>query len=283
MGDPRPNNGGGPVPPDDGDVGRRPGRDGLGGVPDLPPEWGIVVIPDDAAELAAEATALRRELRTDFWRRRARRLVGLGPRRRPDSPSLGVPLVIMTVALITTVLSLFVVTWDHRPNATAPVGPDNEAFAASVQIADIALADASGSRVRLGNLLPAVLLIVGDCDCAELIAVTARAVPPLVTLVPVAETAPCSVGPTKNVRCLADPAGIVTGQFAGPLEAIKQVAPPSDVASAGPTVGATGTPAAPAPVMLAVPVDADGMTLEPIAVDAAGDLAEAIAKLTGGN
>ena len=33
------------------------------GVPELPPEWGFIVIPDDAAELEGEAGEVRRQLR----------------------------------------------------------------------------------------------------------------------------------------------------------------------------------------------------------------------------
>src|SRR5262245_13169663 len=72
MSDLRPNNGGA-VPPDDGGA--------RGGLPDLPPEWGPIVIPDDAAELDAEATEIRRELRREHWETRLRALLGLGPRR----------------------------------------------------------------------------------------------------------------------------------------------------------------------------------------------------------
>src|SRR3954463_12808252 len=44
-------------------------RDGNGngwppdGLPDLPPEWGTVIIPDDLSELAEESSRVRRELR----------------------------------------------------------------------------------------------------------------------------------------------------------------------------------------------------------------------------
>ena len=47
MGSLRGDNGGGRAP------------DG-GGLPDLPPEWGTIIIPDDAGELSREAAAIRR-------------------------------------------------------------------------------------------------------------------------------------------------------------------------------------------------------------------------------
>src|SRR3954468_13841281 len=91
-----------------------PSHDDRYGLPDLPPDWGPIVIPDNAAELAPDASALRRERRRIARRRRLRRLVG-----RPDraatpgsgQPSVGVPLVIMAVAILTTMISLFVVIW----------------------------------------------------------------------------------------------------------------------------------------------------------------------------
>ena len=114
MGDLRPDTGG--VPPEDGSGGA---SDGL---PDLPPEWGTVIIPDDASELDHEAAALRRELRRTHRQTRLR-----GPRSAPPagtepSPSLGIPLVIMAVAVLTTLVSLFVVTWGRPAPAAHPGG-----------------------------------------------------------------------------------------------------------------------------------------------------------------
>jgi hypothetical protein len=196
----------------------------------------------------------------------------------------------MAVAVITTLLSLFVVTWDHRRNATAPVGPEAGSPGGALPIADVTLADAIGSRVKLGNLLPAVLLLVGDCDCADLIDAVARAAPPIVTVVPVSSHAPCSAGTAKNVRCLADPAGTVTNRYPTPAEALAARADSTadstaDAPSASPTrpgpSGAAPTSAAPAPMALAVPVDADGATHEAILVLSAADLAAALTALTG--
>ena len=57
-----------------------------GGLPDLPPEWGVVIIPDDAAELDVEAAQVHRELRWYArgirWRRRFHLPVPV--RRSPD-------------------------------------------------------------------------------------------------------------------------------------------------------------------------------------------------------
>jgi hypothetical protein len=288
MGDLQPENGGGGVPPDD-DSYRH-------GVPDLPPEWGSVVVPDDPAALADEAYEVRRELRREAWRNRLRGFVGLAPSRR-DAPSLGVPIVIMAVAVITTLLSLFVVTWDQRRPSTDPVGPDGALQQTALPLADVTLTDASGSRVRLGDVVPALLLLVDECHCPELINEIAAITPKPVLVVPVSTEAACVVGRTKNVWCLADPAGAVTGRYPAPLAAASSAgvvgATPTgstDEPGAGATAGAgstvprpSGGPSAtPVPVATGVPVDAHGVAHEPIVVTSPDDVTGALARLAAG-
>jgi hypothetical protein len=261
MGDLRPNNGGG-TPPEDGGGTH---RDDL---PDLPPEWGTIVIPDDAAELDAEASALRRELRRESRRIRLRSAVGLAAERR-DARSLGVPVVIMAVAVITTLLSLFVVTWDHRGSSTAAVGPNGEGNAATATpLVNLTLADAAGAQVRLGGVLPAVFLLVRGCDCAALIAAVAAVAPAPVTVLPVAKAAPCAVGTAPNVRCLADPDGALTGRY--PAASGSPAASPSGQAPPGPST------------VTAVLVDSAGTAGAPITVHSADDVAAGLAKLAAG-
>lgn len=98
------------------------------GLPDLPPEWGEVVIPDDPGELDAEAETVRKELRREA--RRARRAARLRRLRRrfhlpdklddPDEPSLALPLIVLAIAVLITVLGLLIVAW---PGLTKPVPP----------------------------------------------------------------------------------------------------------------------------------------------------------------
>jgi len=272
---------GGTVPPDDGGSTR-------GGLPDLPPEWGTLVIPDDPAELEAEAYEIRRELRARAWRDRLGALVGLRLDRRGPA-SLGVPIVIMAVAVITTLLSLFVVTWDHRRGATTPVGPEAAAQRSLVPIADITLTDAAGARVRLGNLVPAVLLMVADdCDCSLLVRAIADTTPKPITVVPIGTVAACAVGAIKNVWCLADPTGAVTARYPALAPTPSAAAATPTPAGAGATTaaptpagaGGTAPPSAPpAPMVVAVPVDAHGSAQEPIVARSPMDLTEALAKL----
>jgi hypothetical protein len=263
MGDLRPDNGG--TPPEDGG-GRRPGD-----LPEFPPEWGTIVIPDDASELDQEAAALRRELRRHHRRTRLRSALGLH-QAGPDAPSLGVPVVIMAVAVITTLLSLFVVTWDRRP--TLPVTSGTEgAPAAPIALIDVTLTDAGGDSVRLGGILPAVLLLADNCDCASLIAAISAATPAPVTIVPIGRTAPCPVSTAPNVRCLADPRGTVTSRY-----------PSASATSTGSPVPSPGLSAA-APTKTSVPavlIDSNGGAGDPITVTTAADLTEGFARLVGG-
>lgn len=215
MGDSRPDNGAG-WPPDD----------GAGGLPELPPEWGTIVIPDDASELDDEADDIRRELRREARRRRLRTL--LGRHRADDQPTLGIPLMIMGIAILTTMISLFVVTWgrigtpfptatpsapDHTTSTTAnPAASDSGSAPDSSStssprtgLAQLVLRDESGGPVRLGNLLPAVILLVDACRCPGLVLDVAARAPAGVRVIAVGRSAPTIPSRPANVTALADP------------------------------------------------------------------------------
>jgi len=202
-----------------------PSHDDRYGLPDLPPDWGPILIPDDAAELAADASALRRERRRIARRRRVRRLLG-----RPDlaatagsgQPSVGVPLVIMAVAILTTMISLFVVTWGRdgrdpsgRPPVSAGAGaPHLTAGVGVTSLTELTLSDARGAQVKFGSLLPAVVLMVDGCACDRLITDLAAVTPSSVTIIPVGRTAPHLTGVPTNVRALSDPDGALRARLA---------------------------------------------------------------------
>lgn len=185
-------NGGGDRPPD---------RDGL---PGLPPEWGSIVIPDDPADLAEETEAVRRELRWTARRRRWRRRLGLRP--RGEEPSLGLPLLIMAIAVIATLTSLFAVAWP-RPQRQA--GDERTA-----RVPTVTLFDSSGGSVRLDHTLPAVVLLVDGCECRTLLTDVAASADPGLSILAVARQAPAvpspagpdlPTPPVPRVRGLADP------------------------------------------------------------------------------
>jgi hypothetical protein len=214
MGVLRPDNGDA-SPPDD-------GGSQHGGLPDFPPEWGAVVIPDDASELDQEATLLRVELRREVRRHRLRRAFGL-----PDmayhggrNPALGVPIVIMVVAVLTTLISLFVVTWDRRPTPPVPVtglGDSTTLTSAGAlpqRLAEVTLKDAAGTPVTLGTLFPAVIMLVEDCACVDLVLGTAELAPKGTTVVVIGRDVPVYAGAPNKVRALADPDGLLAKRIA---------------------------------------------------------------------
>jgi hypothetical protein len=211
MGTLRDDNGGGERPQDD---------DGL---PDLPPEWGTIIIPDDPGALDDEGTSIRRQFRRATIRRRWRRRLHLPaePARRAtdDSPGLAVPLLIMSIAVIATLVSLFAVTWPgHTPHTTPHLTPASSPPV--VSLAQLSVFDPAGVAIPLKNLTPAVILLVDGCSCEKLITGTVNAVaarapsvappggpnPTSVLIVATrAPTLPSGLNEAVRVRAVADP------------------------------------------------------------------------------
>jgi hypothetical protein len=194
-----------------------------GGLPDLPPEWGTIIIPDDPSELSREITQVRRELRRvvrrDRWRRRLHLPPVTGPRTR-DGSSIGLPLLIMAIAIVATLTSLFALAW---PGSSGHLGasPPLRASTAAVAVTtvpDLTLRAADGSQLHLRNSLPAVLLLADGCACADLEQATAQAAPAGVTVLAIARTAPTlpSAAPIGlRIRSAADPDGQLRSAYAG--------------------------------------------------------------------
>ena len=110
---------------------------GDGDLPELPPGWGPIRIPDDASELAEEAAQVRRELRERVRAPRPAdgggRVVAPSFRQRTvrlttEPASLRLPLLIMSAALLAAVVSLFAVAWpgDRRQPATENTAEHHE-------------------------------------------------------------------------------------------------------------------------------------------------------------
>lgn len=155
-------------------------------LPLLPPEWGAIVIPDDASALTAEARQVRRELA-----RRRRRASG------PTDPAIGVPLLIMSVAVLITLISIVGKVWSGAGPPERPQ-PDH-------RLPELILVDAEARPTPLTGLIPAAILLVSACDCAELVTQTVDAAPPGVTVVVVATAAPPADPNLPTARFLADP------------------------------------------------------------------------------
>lgn len=177
-------------------------------LPDLPPEWGRVVVPDDAAALADEARQLRRELRRQAAARRWRRRLGLAP--RPDGrPPLALPVLVLVISVLTTLAGLMAVTWPRTPRS--PGSPTVVPYPTATLVTDqplpaLDLVDAADSPVSLRSLLPAVIVLVDACTCGERVAEAAAAAPAGVTVVTVAGGRDVDPAPAPGVRALADPA-----------------------------------------------------------------------------
>ncbi|GAA2604892.1 hypothetical protein GCM10010399_39930 [Dactylosporangium fulvum] len=151
-----------------------------GGLPDLPPEWGTVIIPDDPGALDDEGTQIRKQFRRAAVRRRWRRRLHLKPepvrRTTDDAPGLAVPLLIMSIAVIATLVSLFAVAWPGK--APRPITPHAAptTIAPTVSLARLSLFDANGAALPVKDVSPAVVLLVEGCSCEHLITSTVNAV-----------------------------------------------------------------------------------------------------------
>ncbi|HEX6501203.1 MAG TPA: hypothetical protein VF054_19555 [Micromonosporaceae bacterium] len=189
-----------------------------GGLPDLPPEWGSLVIPDDPRELAGEANEVRRQLRRQArrnrWRRRLR-LPARTVRSYDDNSALGVPLLIMAIAIMATLTSLFAIVWPGDTNRPLLHGTTVVPLAtAPADLPDITLVGKSNQPVRLHESLPAVVLLVDGCDCGKLAEATREAVPAGVTVFAVARSDPATtLPPGTRVRSAADPEGALAAMY----------------------------------------------------------------------
>ncbi|HEX8630560.1 MAG TPA: hypothetical protein VF755_20565 [Catenuloplanes sp.] len=191
------------------------------GLPELPADWGRLIIPDDPAALADEAAAVRRELR----RQRRRQRLGLPARNGADRNATGlrIPLAFLIAAVLATLASVLATTWPGRtPPAAAPPTPTATGAPAGLVGRDLPaleLVDAGGGTVALRGSLPAVILLLDGCACTRLISDTAAARPDLTVVTVTAgraapgfapnttRSAPAVQGPGVPIRHLIDPTG----------------------------------------------------------------------------
>lgn len=172
-----------------------------GGMPELPPEWRDIVIPDDLSALADEAAAVRAELYRDRHRSTWQRLVGhwqhfvdrppVGRWGRGGSTGLRVPILIITLSVLVTIASLFASTWPGTNHPTAAGGTGSGSATDHHTLPALKLQGADGEMVALRDRLPAVILLIDGCDCTALVRDTAAAVRSDIAVVTVAAgTAP---------------------------------------------------------------------------------------------
>ncbi|MFG1675613.1 hypothetical protein [Micromonospora sp. NPDC049282] len=179
-----------------------PDADGQGppdGLPGLPPEWGRVVVPDDASALADEARQVRRELRRD-------------PRHthRPVRVRLGLPVLVLLVSMLVTLAGLAAVTWPRPNRSGAPTVLPRATTAAPSAVGPLPALDLVGADdtpVPLRSLLPAMIILVDACACADEVGTAAATAPAGVTVVTVTEGRSAGPATATGVRPLGDPAG----------------------------------------------------------------------------
>jgi len=198
-------NGDGTPPPDN------------GGIPDLPPEWGVVLIPDDPSELDRESSQFRREQRRSVRRARWRRRFGLPAKvgHDDDNPPVGTPLLIMAIAIVAALTSLFAITLSTRTNSGTNT-PPAPAAPVTPQMIDLSLPDAAGHEVSLLTpKKPEVILVLDGYASAEpLITDTANNAPKGARLVIVDVTAP-PVPAGVSATALADSQQVLLSTYGG--------------------------------------------------------------------
>jgi hypothetical protein len=219
-GDEQPPGGGGPF-------------DGLSG---MPPEWGPVVVPDDASALVDEAAAIRKEFRRDARRYRWRRRLRLSTPRNREAPSLGVPLAIMAIAVVATLISLFAVAWPGNYE-DGPGGDAVTTRARPLTLPDLTLLDSDGVPVRIRDAAPAVVLLVDGCSCERVIANLTVVVDPRVGVLVVTTpdpnasisaappSAPVGSAPAASPTTTTSPFGIRLRRLLDPAGALRASVP----------------------------------------------------------
>jgi hypothetical protein len=201
------------------------GRSSDGGspddLPDLPEEWGVIVIPDDLSELSDEVDAIRAELQLSGpptrWQRLLRR-PGVRHVRRLAGKAVRAPVLIISLAVLVTVASLFASAWPGPPRQPTTQRSAGAADEVATALPALELLNADGQTVPLNGRLPAVILLIDGCACASLVSATVDAVRPEIAVITVTAAAAASAAITpptnttpqaagKTLRTLNDPTG----------------------------------------------------------------------------
>jgi hypothetical protein len=162
-------------------------------LPDFPEEWGVIVIPDDLSELADEVEAVRAELHTGppltHWQRVVRRPT-VRRLRKAGALLVCTPALIVSMAILVTVASLFASAWPGPPRQPATQRTSGTTETHTDTLPALDLLDTDGEAVPIRGRLPAVLLLTEGCDCAELISGTVAAARPGITVLAITSIRP---------------------------------------------------------------------------------------------
>jgi hypothetical protein len=174
-------------------------------LPDLPEEWGVIVIPDDLSELSDEVEAVRAELklaeRPTRWRRLLNR-PGMRRVRRLGLAALRAPVLIVSMAILVTVASLVASAWPgppRQPVVQRTSGSDDQLGA----LPALELVGDDGQMVQLRASLPAIILVTDGCPCNQLINATvsaarSRTQVAIVVIAAALSKAPTNTAPTST-------------------------------------------------------------------------------------
>ena len=206
-------------------------------LPDLPEEWGVIVIPDDLSELSDEVRAVQAELATTRPRTRWQRFTArpaVRRLRRIGSASVRAPVLIITMAVLVTVASLFASAWPGpaRTPATQRTASTTDDRG---ELPALEMIGPDGQTVALRGQLPAVVLLTDGCECAQLIADTTAAVRPDIAVVIVSSGAPRSSGSTPPTGATPQAQGKIVRQLSDPTSTLRRdlkLGPPDGTAAA---------------------------------------------------
>ena len=173
--------------------GRPPGGESPDELPDLPEEWGVIVIPDDLSELADEVEAVRAELHPGPPPGRLARL------RRFGSLLVRTPALIVTVAVLVTVASLFASAWPGPARQPAAQRTSATTDNRTGPLPALDLVGTDGHMVAIRGDLPAVILLTDGCDCTALLTDTLAAVGSDVKVLAVTSARPSADPPATTV------------------------------------------------------------------------------------
>ena len=157
-------------------------------LPEVPEEWGVIVIPDDLSGLDDEVRAVQAELRltrpqTRWQRFKAR--PAIRRLRRLSAAGVRAPVLIISMAVLVTVASLFASAWPGPARSPATQRTANTTDEPAGALPALELLDPDGRTAALRERLPAVILLTEGCDCVQLVAATTAAVRPDLPVVPV--------------------------------------------------------------------------------------------------
>lgn len=197
------------------------------GLPDLPEEWGVIVVPDDLSALTDEVDAVRDELRRAGRRSRWQRVTdrpGLRFLPRLAAAGLRAPVLIISMAVLVTIASLFASAWPGPSRTPATQRTANVTDTNLGTLPALELESVDGGTAPIRGRLPAVILLTEGCDCDALVTATVEAVRPEITVItvaagaatPGARTPPPANTPQaqgKTVRAMRDPTGQLRSTF----------------------------------------------------------------------